>query len=250
MKICKMCLKEKELIDFNIRKTKKGTIYYRSKCKECESNYNKVYYKNNKDKIKKMVNDFRLSNTKIIKNRKISYYKKNKDIINNRCKIYYHNNKKDISQKKSIYYEKYKDRINKVKLNYQKRKELLDPKFKLRRRISNMIFNALKENNNIKNNLSILQFLPYTIEELKNHIEIHFESWMTWDNWSKYNRKLWDDNNPSTWTWQIDHIIPQSVLPYTNMKEENFKKCWSLNNLRPLSAKQNILDGSNRIRHK
>lgn len=28
------------------------------------------------------------------------------------------------------------------------------------------------------------------------------------------------------------------------MNEENFQKCWSLNNLRPLSAKKNIIDGS------
>jgi len=28
------------------------------------------------------------------------------------------------------------------------------------------------------------------------------------------------------------------------MDEENFKKCWTLENLRPLSAKINILNGS------
>jgi hypothetical protein len=47
-----------------------------------------------------------------------------------------------------------------------------------------------------------------------------------------------------------DHIIPQSKLQYTSMKDENFKKCWSLENLRPLSAKQNVIDGATRIRHK
>jgi hypothetical protein len=33
------------------------------------------------------------------------------------------------------------------------------------------------------------------------------------------------------------------------MEDDNFKKCWALNNLRPLSAKQNILDGTTKIRH-
>jgi hypothetical protein len=33
------------------------------------------------------------------------------------------------------------------------------------------------------------------------------------------------------------------------MDDEEFKKCWSLDNLRPLSAKQNILDGTSRKRH-
>jgi hypothetical protein len=34
------------------------------------------------------------------------------------------------------------------------------------------------------------------------------------------------------------------------MEEESFKNCWKLNNLRPYSAKQNVLDGCYRARHK
>ena len=56
----------------------------------------------------------------------------------------------------------------------------------------------------------------------------------------------WDDNDISTWTWQLDHIIPQSKLSYTSMEDDNFKKCWDLSNLRPYSAKKNILDGDRR----
>jgi len=72
---------------------------------------------------------------------------------------------------------------------------------------------------------------------------------MNWDNWKKYNSKTWDDNNPATWTWNIDHIIPQSELKYESLDDENFKKCWALENLRSYSAKQNILDGCRKIRH-
>ena len=73
------------------------------------------------------------------------------------------------------------------------------------------------------------------------------------DNQGVYNAKTWDDNDSSTWTWQIDHIIPQSDLPYTEMSHDpnsNFQKAWALSNLRPLSAKQNVLDGARRTRHK
>jgi hypothetical protein len=72
---------------------------------------------------------------------------------------------------------------------------------------------------------------------------------MTWDKWGKYNSRTSNDEDPATWTWQIDHIIPQSNVPYVSMEDENFKKCWALENLRPYSAKKNIIDGSNRIRH-
>lgn len=73
---------------------------------------------------------------------------------------------------------------------------------------------------------------------------------MSWNNYGAYRRSVWDDNDPSTWTWQIDHIIPQSDLPYQSMEDEKFKICWSLTNLRPYSSKQNLLDGVQRNRHK
>jgi len=59
---------------------------------------------------------------------------------------------------------------------------------------------------------------------------------MNWDNHGKY--------------WHIDHIMPQSILPYISMEDDNFKKCWALDNLRPLEAIQNMKDGDSRIRHK
>ena len=61
------------------------------------------------------------------------------------------------------------------------------------------------------------------------------------------------DGDPSTWKWNIDHITPQSDLLFTEMShdpESNFQKCWALSNIRPLSAKQNIIDGASRVRHK
>ena len=96
---------------------------------------------------------------------------------------------------------------------------------------------------------SSLSFLPYTIDELKKYLESQFEPWMTWENHGVYDVNIWDDNDKSTWTWQIDHIIQQSDLPYVSMNDENFQKCWVFSNLRPLSAKQNYLDGMTRTRH-
>jgi len=73
---------------------------------------------------------------------------------------------------------------------------------------------------------------------------------MNWENRGTYNPNTWKDDDLSTWTWNIDHIIPHSLFNYTSLEDEDFKKCWSLDNLRPYSAKQNILDGSYKIRHK
>ena len=91
-----------------------------------------------------------------------------------------------------------------------------------------------------------MNVLPYSMEELKIHLESLFEPWMTWQNHGKYEKKNWDDNNQDTWTWQVDHIIPHSKLKYDSVNDKNFSKCWALSNLRPYSAKKNIEDGNRR----
>ncbi|MGI0058729.1 MAG: hypothetical protein ACREBJ_03080 [Nitrosotalea sp.] len=68
--------------------------------------------------------------------------------------------------------------------------------------------------------------------ELKEHLEKQFEPWMNWQN---HGRAVIDKR-----TWQIDHIVSQSKLPYASMEDENFQKCWALNNLRPLESFENI----------
>ena len=134
-----------------------------------------------------------------------------------------------------------------------------DVAFRLRRLISLYINHCLKKSGNKKDN-SISKYLPYTIEQLIIHLESLFAApenltsdgkvWMTWKNQGSYKVNEWRDDDISTWRWNIDHIIPQSDTPYTSMSEDNFKKSTSLSNLRPYSAKQNNIDGSQRLRHK
>jgi hypothetical protein len=160
-------------------------------------------------------------------------------------KIYYTNHVEEIIIKVSNYRKK-----NRSKINEQNRKRReCDLGYRLYDSVRSVIKTSIKRSGGRKNRLSSLKYLPYTIQQLKDHLEKQFKPWMSWQNWGRYNSNTWNDNDPSTWTWQIDHIIPQSDLPYTSMEEENFNKCWSLQNLRPLSAKQNIIDGPTKIRH-
>lgn len=104
--------------------------------------------------------------------------------------------------------------------------------FKLRKTISNTICAAIKESGGSKNGSSILEKLPYTIQQLKDHLESLWEPWMNWDNWGKYD--------PNRETWQIDHKIPQSKFKYFSIDDPEFLKCWALNNLIPMRAIDNI----------
>ena len=140
--------------------------------------------------------------------------------------------------------------LNKIRLNKRaKRLRQNDPSFKIRSSLSYAIWYSLKYNNTSKNGKSCLDYLPYTLDQLKEHLEAQFEPWMTWENHGTYNKKNWNDNDPNTWKWQIDHIIPHSTFTYSSMDCQEFNTCWALTNLRPYSAKQNIIDGTNRIRH-
>lgn len=95
----------------------------------------------------------------------------------------------------------------------------------------------------------IFDYLPYSPKSLKIHIEQQFEPWMNWNNWGKYVFSFWDDGDINTWKWNLDHIIPKSNFPYKSVYDPLFQECWALDNLRPLSAKQNVLDGANKVRH-
>ena len=144
---------------------------------------------------------------------------------------------KTIEQKeKFLAYKKEWRLKNKSRENHKYRNRIAtDVVFRMRKNVSRAINHALKKMN-AKKNTSIMLHLNYSMLELKQHIEKQFDDKMNWDNYGIY--------------WHIDHIIPQSCLPYTSMTDDNFKKCWELDNLRPLEAKLNMSDGSTRIRHK
>ena len=101
------------------------------------------------------------------------------------------------------------------------------PEFRLRKNVSCVVWQALKQD---KKSRSVLAHLPFTIPELKAHLEAQFEPWMSWDNYG---------------TWHVDHIVPKSKFPYTNLADPLFKECWALSNLRPLRGIDNLKKGTN-----
>jgi len=256
-------------------KLEKDRIYKNRQCNQCTKEKNKKYYENNKEEIKEQRKKYYENNKKEIKARHKEYYENNKEEIKARHKEYCKNNKEEIKQqkkeyhennkeeiliKKKEYYQKNKKEINKHSKEYhQNNKEKIsgyyknrytdDRNFRIRQCISNIIRKRLKKNGSSKNKRSFIKHVPWLIVQLKEHLERQFEPWMNWDNYGIYVKQKWDDNDMTTWTWQIDHIIPHSTFNYKSMEDEEFKKCWALENLRPLSSKQNFLDGVSRTRH-
>lgn len=65
----------------------------------------------------------------------------------------------------------------------------------------------------------------YTATDLMRHLEMQFKEGMGWENMDK---------------WHIDHVTPKSHFNYRTVDEADFKRCWSLENLQPLWAKENL----------
>jgi hypothetical protein len=230
MKVCNKCRAEKIDNDFSTSNFLKDSGW----CRACTSSYRKKHYEENKQDTKAWQQ---------------KYYQKNREEVVDRSKKNYQDNKDE-----KLAYAKRWHQQNKTSLNIKrKNRRKNDPIFRLRQDVSRLVNIALNKQNSNKNGKSISKYLPYTITELWIHIENQFlllgNEWMCRNNQGDYDPAIWDDNDSATWAWQLDHIIPQSDLPYTSMEDDNFQKCWALKNLRPYSAKQNILDGVNRTRH-
>jgi hypothetical protein len=248
MKKCKRCNIEKDEINFSKnRQSPDGLCNW---CKLCISEYRKEYSILNADKISKDKKEYYQENKEYLIGQAKNYYQEHKEEKKEYDKNRYYADVDASRQTHREYYYNNKEVCIERTTKYSNLQYKTNPVFKLRNRVSCEIKRALKKVGSSKMGHSVLEYLPYTIQELKEHLENQFEPWMNWDNHGKYDVKTWNDTDQTTWTWNMDHIIPQADLLYSSMEEENFQRCWALENLRPLSAKQNILDGTQRKRHK
>lgn len=217
-KVCKICTEEKDLTEF-----RKG----RNQCKNCLSNkfkdFHKNYYLSNKEFLLERMKDNYRENiderTKINK----KYRDENKEKLNELSKVWRKENKEKVLQYKKDNKEKLKE-YNKL---YWEERLKIDPLFRikviLRKRMS-YIFRNKKVSKNSKTE----EIIGCTFEEFKIFIESKFESWMTWDNYGKYNGEL-------NYGWDIDHITPLSSVN----TEEDIIKLNHYTNLQPLCSHVN-----------
>lgn len=74
--------------------------------------------------------------------------------------------------------------------------------------------------------------LGYTRQQLVRHIERQLCVGMAWSNYGE---------------WHIDHIVPASSFVFDSPYHPEFRACWSLTNLRPLWAPENLSKKDKRL---
>ena len=239
----------------------------RNVCKKCASIYTKNYRKENKEKIRKDQKEYRINNKEKIKvkrkqtehenpektkaNRKKrnkKYREKNpekvKETQKKSDKKYKENNPEKYNEKSRKGSENFRAKNPGYQNRYQKQRRQNDNCFRIMQNIKIRISKTIKSQGFSKNGECCEDYIPFHENDLVLNIQNKFEPWMNWQNQGAYKPKIWDDNDFAKQKWQIDHWIPLYMLPYTSMKDKNFRIAWSTHNLRPISAKQNILENN------
>jgi len=98
-------------------------------------------------------------------------------------------------------------------------------RYKMNRRIRRAIRRSLNKG---KEGGKWESLVGYTAVQLVKHIESQFKDGMTWSLF--FEGKI-----------HIDHKIPVSKHNFEKPEDEDFKRCWALNNLQPLWAIDNIV---------
>jgi hypothetical protein len=111
-----------------------------------------------------------------------------------------------------------------------------NPSLKLKHYVSKSVYSSIRKQGGIKDGKTF-DYLPYSAEDLRKHLESLWEPWMNWDN---YGGNMDDPRK----TWHIDHINPQSNFVFTSLADQAFVECWSLSNLRPLEKIENVKKGN------
>ena len=219
--------KYKELYEKNKEKIAAYTREYNQINKEKIKERRKKYLKQNKEKIEKQqkeyVREYNKKNKSKVKERNKNNYKKNKDKVAENNKKYYAENKQRCLKINKEWKKNNRDRTN-TNYNDRYRKDVM---LNLNHRMSSGVRNSLTSNNLSKNRKHWEDIVGYTKEELQKHLESLFIGNMRWD--KILNGEI-----------HVDHIIPISFFKFKSMDDVEFKYCWSLNNLQPLWAKDNL----------
>ena len=160
---------------------------------------------------------------------------KNKEDKRNNDKKYRQKNKTRIKEYQKMWREKNKEKTETIRQQYREYQKKYQKKYSKKRRKTD-----LKYNLNQKMRLGIW----FSLKGNKNGYH--------WENLVGYTTKdlikRLQKTMPKEYTWQdfldgklhIDHIIPVSVFNFTKPEHIDFKRCWALNNLQLLPAKENI----------
>ena len=240
LKWCPKCSSVQPIDNFCKSNTSDGL---NGTCKTCTAKFREI----NREKLNKRANEY-YQEKRLEKIEWASEYRKNnKDKVKDSKKQYYKKNKEKVleysKQHRLANIDSYKERERKYSFNNKETKKIFNKLWRQKNsEYLRQYYNDKYQNNEnfhiwqicrqlvrraflaigTKKEGTTREFLNYSSQELKEHIEKQFKDGMSWDNHGE---------------WHIDHIIPISKATTLEEGIELSK----LSNLQPLWAEENLL---------
>lgn len=224
-KVCSKCNLKLELKYFSKDRTK-ASGYYPS-CKDCNKEVRRAYWENYYAEKREQA--------------------RTKKMLLERCPVT-HACRKILSKESHrranrTYREKHRDRLKEQWTKYNRERKPITPEkareYKRRgyeklksdpiKWLNHLLRTRLRDSIKRSVNIRTSDYIDYTADELREHLENQFTDGMSWDNYGRYG-------------WHIDHIRPIASFDMTD--SDQIKECWALSNLRPLWAKDNLRKGA------
>ena len=210
--ICTKCGIAKQTGEFRLNpRYAGGRVHW---CNACASAYRKAHYVANKERVQAQAR---------------AYYVAHKQATNDRSAKNYAANKEAHAARVVAARKRNPAHYQKLARDYQRKRRSVDVEWRLRSRLSAQLNYCLKTGKGGKTTESTV---GYSVHELSEHLERQFLPGMTWANMGK---------------WHIDHIVPLASFTITGPDDPELRRAWSLPNLRPLWAADNIAKGGKRV---
>ena len=181
--------------------------------------YLKQWNKDNKEHIKEYKKEWYQSNRRMVLERMKEWQKNNPEHYSEYQNKYHLEHKEEEIEQKRKYHQSHKEESR----IYQNNRIKTDLKCNLNNKISGAMLKSLKGN---KGGKHWEDLVGYTLEDLKRHLGKTMPEGYNWQDYMEGRL-------------HIDHKIPMSVFNFDQIGQLDFKRCWSLNNLQLLPAKEN-----------
>lgn len=204
-KTCTKCCKTQSLTSFY--KQARGKFGVTSRCKSCCSSLAANHYRDNRD-------------VTLARNR--SWLEANRDAHRDLMARWYQDNR-DAVAARNIAWRKANPEAAKAHQNRHAKKRYSTPKGRLEAAIKSGLRRGLIAGS--KAGRSTFDLLGFSVDELRTHLESLFHPGMNWENYGE---------------WHVDHIIPLAAHNYQTPDDIDFARAWTLSNLQPLWAAENM----------
>ena len=219
-KKCPKCGEIKKLEMFSCDKSTKSG--HRNICKECDKIKTQAWRVKNPEKKKAADSKWSCEHPEKKRASSSKWYYKHPAESREKTLRWHRDNPEKAREKASRWYYKNHAKVKETAKKYNA-KILGTERGKLNNNMRSRIGTSLKNHSKSRQHWESL--VGYTVDQLKKHLEKQFTPEMSWENYGK--------------VWEIDHKIPIAVFNYERPNDIDFRICWSINNLQPLTTFKN-----------